>query len=207
MIEMLDNTLKKVILDRWDAEILWNQRVHLDLIFELHHIRWYDQDVWDKLIPVLMWKKKINAFKDFVKVHQTLCYMNEDKEHCPMAGQLGSQIQAFMDKHYTEDRKWKYCDKRRIEKPLKELIARRDEPKLEDYARDKQVTDEKMLRQAKEAERKLKRLKMAKYSLELFDEIIQEMMKEKKTFMEMMAELDCDDNAIYAAQTRLARTR
>jgi len=34
---------------------------------------------------------------------------------------------------------------------------------------------------------------MAKYSNELFDEIIAEMMREKKTLMEMMAELDCDD--------------
>jgi len=35
---------------------------------------------------------------------------------------------------------------------------------------------------------------MAKYSVELFDEIIEEMMRDKKTIMEMMAELDVDDN-------------
>lgn len=46
---------------------------------------------------------------------------------------------------------------------------------------------------------------MAKYSHELFDEIIAEMMREKKTLMEMMAELDCDDTAIYASQTRIAK--
>lgn len=40
---------------------------------------------------------------------------------------------------------------------------------------------------------------MAKYSNDLFDEIIEEMMREKKTIMEMMAELDCDDNAVYAS--------
>ena len=34
---------------------------------------------------------------------------------------------------------------------------------------------------------------MAKYSIELFDEIIEEMMREKKTIMEMMAELDVDE--------------
>lgn len=56
-----------------------------------------------------------------------------------------------------------------------------------------------MIVQAREAEKKLKRLKMAKYSHELFDEIIAEMMREKKTLMEMMAELDCDDTAIYAS--------
>ena len=46
---------------------------------------------------------------------------------------------------------------------------------------------------------------MAKYSNDLFDEIIQEMMREKKTIMEMMAELDCDDSNIYSSQTRIAK--
>ena len=58
---------------------------------------------------------------------------------------------------------------------------------------------------AREAEKKLKRLKMAKYSTELFDEIVKEMMNEKKTIMEMMAELDVEDDAIFKAQTRLAK--
>ena len=46
---------------------------------------------------------------------------------------------------------------------------------------------------------------MAKYSTELFDEIVKEMMNEKKTIMEMMAELDVEDDAIFKAQTRLAK--
>ena len=50
-----------------------------------------------------------------------------------------------------------------------------------------------MILRAVEAEKKLKRLRMAKYSEELFDEIVQEMMKEKRTMMEMMAELDVDE--------------
>ena len=46
---------------------------------------------------------------------------------------------------------------------------------------------------------------MAKYSHELFDEIIEEMMRDKKTILEMMAELDAQEAEIYAAQTRIAR--
>ena len=46
----------------------------------------------------------------------------------------------------------------------------------------------------------MKRLRMAKYSIELFDEIVIEMMKEKRTMMEMMAELDVDDEKIVEAQ-------
>ena len=51
----------------------------------------------------------------------------------------------------------------------------------------------------------MKRLRMAKYSYELFDEIVTEMMREKRTMMEMMAELDCDEENIYSAQTRIAK--
>jgi len=46
----------------------------------------------------------------------------------------------------------------------------------------------------------MKRLRMAKYSLELFDEIVIEMMREKRSMMEMMAELDVDDEKIIDAQ-------
>ena len=53
--------------------------------------------------------------------------------------------------------------------------------------------DNSILELARDAERKLKRLKMAKFSTDLFDEIISEMMKDKKTIMEMLAELDCDE--------------
>jgi hypothetical protein len=51
----------------------------------------------------------------------------------------------------------------------------------------------KILQVAKEAEKRLKRLKMAKYSVDLFDDIIEEIMREKKTIMEMLAELDCEE--------------
>lgn len=40
---------------------------------------------------------------------------------------------------------------------------------------------------------------MAKYSAELFDEIIEEMMREKKTILEMMAELDATEIEIYTS--------
>jgi len=40
---------------------------------------------------------------------------------------------------------------------------------------------------------------MAKLSKDLFDEIVEEMLKEKRSLMEMMAELDVDDQAIFDA--------
>ena len=48
---------------------------------------------------------------------------------------------------------------------------------------------------------------MAKYSEDLFDEIVIEMMKEKRTLMEMMAELDVDDEKIVESQQRITNQR
>ena len=59
--------------------------------------------------------------------------------------------------------------------------------------------DQTLISRAVEAERKMKRLRMAKYSNELFDEIVMEMMREKRTMMEMMAELDVEDEKIFEA--------
>jgi len=53
----------------------------------------------------------------------------------------------------------------------------------------------------------MKRLRMAKYSEDLFDEIVIEMMKEKRSLMEMMAELDVDDEKIYESQQRITDAR
>jgi len=46
---------------------------------------------------------------------------------------------------------------------------------------------------------------MAKFSTDLFDELVEEMMREKKTLLEMMAELDTYEADIYASQTRIAK--
>jgi hypothetical protein len=48
---------------------------------------------------------------------------------------------------------------------------------------------------------------MAKLSKDLFDEIVEEMLSEKRTIMEMMAELDVDDQSIYDAQERIAKRK
>ncbi len=82
---------------------------------------------------------------------------------------------------------------------LDELIERREDCKYGDSVQFKRAIDDSILERAKETERRLKRLAMAKYSLDLFDEIIEEMIKEKRSQMEMMAELDVDDQAIADA--------
>lgn len=85
------------------------------------------------------------------------------------------------------------------------MIANRDACRPEHHILSKSDVDEQTIIKAREAEKKLKRLKMAKYSHELFDEIIEEQMREKKTILEMMAELDAAETEIYASQTRIAK--
>ena len=67
--------------------------------------------------------------------------------------------------------------------------------------------DQTLITRALDAERKMKRLRMARYSQELFDEITIEMMKDKRSMMEMMAELDVDDDKIIEAQQRITTRR
>ena len=104
-----------------------------------------------------------------------------------------------MEKFYTVDREWRYNPDTGKLRNINELIARREIAKIDDHKNMKEEIDEQTITQARAAERKLKRLKMAKYSHDLFDEIIEEMMREKKTILEMMAELDASEAEVYAS--------
>jgi hypothetical protein len=154
-------------------------------------------------------KSKINNTHDFGLILNLMTDINAGGEgKCPkLKGVATKYIETFLSKHYNSnaDRKWRYDVENKRWRSLQELIDRREETGPEDQKLLKAAVDERLIVQAREAEKKLKRLKMAKYSHELFDEIITEMMKDKKTLMEMMVELDCDDQAIYASQTRIAK--
>jgi len=204
MINLLETSFKPVLLKKWRREVMMNQRTLFGLADEFIHIQYYDQELWSKIAETTLQKKKINNTHDFKIIHSSLCFLNEDKE-AGFEGQFTEQIEKLVEKHYTVDRKWRYCLEKRDWRTLQELIDRRDECKQTDDVVMREQIDLEILEKAKQAERKLKRLKMAKYSQDLFDEIIEEMMREKKTLMEMMAELDCDEENIYAAQTRIAK--
>jgi hypothetical protein len=79
------------------------------------------------------------------------------------------------------------------------MIAKRENSKQDDFITTKGSVDQTLIQKAVEAEKKMKRLRMAKYSVELFDEIVTEMMKGKRSLMEMMAELDVEDDKILEA--------
>lgn len=193
MTNLIDTQFKKVLLDRWQSEVVYNQRVLFGLCAELHFLGYYDEEIWNKIVDTSIQKIKINNTHYWSTIYETLCQMNDD-ENCPFHKKLGQKIEELVKKHFTEDRKWRYDLEKRGMRSLQELIDKRDESKITDHIIKRSEVDAKIIEQAREAEKRLKRLKMAKYSTDLFDEIIEEMMRDKKTIMEMMAELDVDEN-------------
>lgn len=204
IIDLLNNQWKKVLVDKWKAEVIFNQRVLFGLAKEFHNLRYYDADLWQLIITTAIQKKKINNTHYFAAIHGSMSQMNEDPDS-GFKGKLTAQLEELVKKHYTEDRKWRYSLENSDWRSLQEVIDRREDCKKENTFITKADTDTEIVEQARLAEKKMKRLKMAKYSADLFDEIIEEMMRDKKTLMEMLAELDCDEEEIYASQTRIAK--
>ena len=125
----------------------------------------------------------------------------------PLFEQLDGHIQKFKEKHFNINREWRYNFGAAQMRGLQELIDRREDAKIEDQTVSKGAADQTIMQRAIEAERKMKRVRMAKYSPDLFDELVMEMMREKRTMMEMMAELDVEDDKIVESQQRIANRR
>ena len=197
MRELLTKDFKQnVILKYWEEEVRYNQRTLFDLAKELDLIEWYDEEVWQKIVDTAVTKTKINNIHDFELIHNLMHKLNTAKKGHPAAhlnSKFETQLMQLIELHYTVDRQWKYNAETRSLRPMQEMIAKRENARMEDHVLSKSDVDEETIIKARDAEKKLKRLKMAKYSHDLFDEIIEEMMREKKTILEMMAELDASE--------------
>jgi len=143
----------------------------------------------------------------FDTLYKTVRSFDTIEDH-PLKGKFTSKLEQFVSKFYTADRKWRYClEDGGYWYTLKQMQDKREDFDESLHTISKADVDERIIEQAKEAEKRLKRLKMAKYSHDLFDEIISEMMRDSRTLMEMMAELDVVEEAIYASQTRIAKKK
>ena len=197
-----------MILDKWKDEVVYNQRTLYDLAKELDNLGWYDEEVWTLVIDTAIHKGKVQNTHFLHTLLNIMTRMNKNETECPHFYQkLQPKIDEYLKKHYygQEDRQWRYNADKCEWRPIQELIERREEADISKFKLTKADVDEGILLRAREAEKKLKRLRMAKYSKDLFDEIIAEMMKDKKTLLEMMAELDADEGSIYESQTRIAK--
>ena len=129
MIELLNTHFKKqVIIQYWDQEVKHNQRTHFDLAKELDAIGWYDEEIWTMIIDTAVWKKKVNNSYDFDLILNLMHKMNdpgcEATDH--LTGKFDTQIEKFVERHYGEDRKWKYDLEARKLKTLDEMIEVRE---------------------------------------------------------------------------------
>jgi len=65
MIERLNNQYKKVIIDKWKDEVVYQQRMLFDLASELHQLGYYDKEVWMLIFKTTSEKSRINNTHDF----------------------------------------------------------------------------------------------------------------------------------------------
>lgn len=205
MRQLLDSHLKPVILSKWADEVEYNQRVLFNLMQEMDHLEYYDEQIWQHCFQTVSNKKRINNLTFFSYFNEVIRRLNTDPKS-PFFKKLDEHLKKLKT-HYTADRKWRYDFEGGHMYSLDEMIAKRDTAKQDDFMTSKGGEDKTLIQKAMEAEKKMKRLRMAKYSVDLFDEIVTEMMKEKRTLMEMMAELDVDDEKILESQQRITNRR
>ena len=173
---------------------------------ELEELNWVDEEVYQLCFDTLGNKKRIQNMTFFDFFLNLMRRQNEDPKG-PFFKKLDQNIQMMKDKHMNVNREWRYDFALGRMRTYQELIDRREDSKIDDTIISRGGLDQTMIQRAVEAERKMKKLRMAKYSTELFDEIVIDMMKEKRTMMEMMAELDVDDEKITEAQQRITNAR
>lgn len=107
MIKLIDTLFKKVLLDKWKDEVVYNQRVLFGLAEEFYFLEYHDEELWTKILDTAIHKNKINNTHYWVTIHQTTKALNEDPES-PLKGKFTEKIEELVKKHFTPDRKWRY---------------------------------------------------------------------------------------------------
>ena len=204
---ILTKYFKKHLLENlWEPEIDFHQRRLYDLMVELDYLEYWDKDIWRRCFDSVKKHRDLNNIHMFIFHHQKMRQLNEDPKS-PLFQTLDADIASLKEKHYNVNREWRYNYDTAEWRSYKEIKSKRENCKQEDQILARGSVDQTLISRAIEAERKMKRLRMAKYSPELFDEIVTEMMREKRTMMEMMAELDVEDEKIVESQQRIANKR
>jgi hypothetical protein len=164
---------------------------------EFNKLEWYDEEIWELIARDVLHKSKVQNLHFFHTYWSVWHEVNENPK-CPLYGKFTQHIES-LKKFYKEDFEWRYDLENRRFRTYKELVTRRDDPVWETYNIRKLEVDQAAEARKKEEERKQQRFLMAKYSKELMIEIVQEMMDQSKTVLEMMVELDCTEQSILEA--------
>lgn len=202
MIEWMEKHYKPRLLQVWDTQVLYNQRVMKHLIREFEILNYYDEEIYQKLVTSIISKNKIQNLYFFHDFYNFMHNVNDNPKFS-LYKKLDGQIKEFEKKHYCKDFQWKYnLEEKRIRKH-KELVARREEAKPEDFIVI-QLKDERSEREKKRIEA-AQQLKNAVYNEELFISVVRRMMGEGKTLIEMMVYLDVTEQQLQDAFTKISQ--
>lgn len=201
MRQKLNTFYKPFLMAQWDPKAKQNQRILVSLAEQFVNLSWYDEDIWNLLIDSVLSKKKIQNIYFLDSLLHSFDEVNTDPES-PFYNKLGPKI-SEMRKFIKTDFRWRYNFTERRFRTYEELVARRDDCAYGDWSFRK-VKIDKAAEARKEVEaRNLRRLQLSKYNPDLYTEIIEEMMKDGRTMLEMMIELDTDEQSIIDAQERI----
>lgn len=108
MSDFIDNTLKsEVLLKKWDAEVVYNQRVLFGLCGEFNNLGYFDEELWTLIVQTVLRKKKINNLHYFASFYEVVRSFDTVENH-PLKGKFTEDLEKFVNKFYTADRKWRY---------------------------------------------------------------------------------------------------
>lgn len=202
MVKLFDKLLRDRLLEVWDEQVLFNQRTMNNLIKEFAKIKYYDEEIFTKLIDTIICKNKIQNLYFFDTFHNFMNYVNENPKFT-LYGKLNGKIKEFEDKHYSQDFQWRYCNVERRIRTHKELVARRDDIPWEDHMPEDKA-DERSEREKKRLEAEQQR-KYAVYNEELFLKEVKKLMDEGKSMIEMMVYLDVDEDDLQNAFSLMSK--
>jgi hypothetical protein len=78
-----------------------------DLCKDFHTYKFYDEEVWNKLLRDLGHKKRINNITFATTFYEVLTAMNKDPTN-PFFSKLDKNIEELVAKHFNIDRQWRY---------------------------------------------------------------------------------------------------
>jgi len=77
-IKLLDNNYKAILMEKWQKEVVYNQKLLIELMVECDYLKWYDEEVWTRMVNTYIHKKKINNTHYFRTFHQIVSAVNEN---------------------------------------------------------------------------------------------------------------------------------
>ena len=107
MRNMITQHLKPMILAKWGAEVEHQQRTMFNLLKEMEHLDYHDEEILAKCFQTMKNKKRINNLTFFDYFNKILRKYNTEPSS-PFFQQLDGDIAHLKEKHFNANRKWRY---------------------------------------------------------------------------------------------------